>query len=137
MAAALAIAGCAPEINVRGHVPDPESLALIKPGQQTRDQVLDLLGSPSSMGTFEDTRWYYISRRTEHLAFYEPEVTEAQVVVVEFDTAGFVKQVVHLPSEDIREIDLVERETLTKGRKLGFLQQILGNVGLRAVSDSE
>ncbi|MBR45007.1 MAG: cell envelope protein SmpA, partial [Rhodospirillaceae bacterium] len=56
---------------------------------------------------------------------------------LEFDTAGFVKQVVHLPSEDIREIDLVERETPTKGRELGFLQQILGNVGLRAVSDSE
>ncbi len=137
MAAALAVAGCAPEINVRGHVPNPDSLAQIKPGQQTRDQVLDLLGSPSSVGTFEDTRWYYISRRTEHLAFYEPEVMEAQVVMVEFDTAGFVKQVAHLPDEDIREIELVERETPTKGRELGFLQQILGNIGLRAASESD
>ncbi len=137
LAAALTVAGCAPEINTRGRVPDPVSLAQIKPGQQTRDQVLDLLGSPSSMGTFEDTRWYYISRRTEHLAFFEPEVSEAQVVMVEFDTAGFVKQVSHLPDEDIREVELVERKTPTKGRELGVLQQILGNIGLRAVSDSD
>lgn len=136
MAAAFAVAGCAPEINLRGHVSDPDSLAQIKPGQQTRDQVIDLLGSPSSVGAFEDARWYYISQRTEHLAFYEPEVTEAQVVMVEFDTAGFVKQVAHLPGEDIREVELVERTTPTKGRELGFLKQILGNIGMRAVPDS-
>ena len=135
IATVLNIAGCAPEVNVRGHVLNPDSLAQIKPGLQTRDQVLDLLGSPSSIGTFEDTRWYYISRRTEHLAFYEPEVMEAHVVMVEFDTAGFVKDVAHLPDEDIREVEIVERKTPTKGRELGFLQQILGNIGMRAVSE--
>ena len=128
--AALAVAGCAPEINLRGHVPNPESLAQIKPGQQTRDQVLDMLGSPSAVGTFEDTRWYYITRKTEQLAFYDPELTEAQIVMVEFDTAGFVKQVAHLSNDDAREIDPVDRTTPTKGRQLGFLQQILGNLGV-------
>ncbi len=135
--AVLSIAGCAPEINIRGHAPNPDSLAQIKPGQQTRNQVLDLLGSPTSVGAFEDTHWYYISRRTEHLAFFEPEVVETQVVMVEFDTAGFVKQVAHLPSEDIREVELVERKTPTKGREFSFLQQILGNIGMRAPPDSD
>ena len=127
--AALVVAGCAPEISTRGHVPDPESLELIKPGQQTRDQVLDMLGSPTAIGTFEDTRWYYITRKTEQLAFYVPELIEAQVIVVEFDTAGFVKQVAHLSNDEMRDIDPVDRTTPTKGRKLGFFQQILGNLG--------
>jgi outer membrane protein assembly factor BamE (lipoprotein component of BamABCDE complex) len=137
LAATLAVTACAPQINQRGYVPDPESLALIKPGQQTRDQVLDMLGSPSTIGTFEDSRWYYITRRTEHLAFYDPDVTDANVIMVEFDTAGFVKQIAELPSEDVRDIDPVGRETPTKGRELGFVQQILGNIGLRAAKDSK
>jgi len=127
---ALAIASCAPAVDMRGHVPNPEALALIKPGQQTRDQVLDMLGSPTAIGTFEDSRWYYITRRTEQLAFYDPELIEAQVVVVEFDTAGFVKQVAHLSNDEAREIDPVDRTTPTKGRQLGFFQQLLGNLGV-------
>jgi outer membrane protein assembly factor BamE (lipoprotein component of BamABCDE complex) len=130
LVAALGAAGCVPEVNQRGHVPNPEALALIKPGQQTRDQVLDLLGSPTAIGTFEDTRWYYITRKTEQLAFYAPELVEAKIVMVEFDLAGFVKQVARLSNDDARDIDPVARETPTKGRKLGFFQQILGNIGV-------
>jgi outer membrane protein assembly factor BamE (lipoprotein component of BamABCDE complex) len=127
---ALAIASCAPAVNLRGHVPNPEALALIKPGQQTRYQVLDMLGSPTAVGTFEDSHWYYITRKTEQLAFYDSELIEAKVVVVEFDTAGFVKEVAQLSNDEAREIDPVDRTTPTKGRKLGFFQQILGNLGL-------
>ena len=50
--------------------------------------------------------------------------------MVEFDTAGFVKQVAHLSNDDAREIYPVDRTTPTKGRQLGFLQQILGNLGV-------
>jgi len=128
----LAIPACTPEVNQRGHVPDPESLALIKPGQQTRDQVLDMLGSPTTIGTFEDSRWYYITRKTEHLAFYNPDLVEAIVILVEFNQAGFVKQVTHLSNDHAREIDLVERTTPTKGREMGVIQQLLGNLGVGA-----
>jgi outer membrane protein assembly factor BamE (lipoprotein component of BamABCDE complex) len=130
MVVGLTLSGCAPEINSRGHVPDPESLERIKPGQQTRDQVLDLLGSPSATGTFEDSRWYYITRKTEQLAFYDPELVEARVIMVEFDTAGFVKQVAQLSNDDAQDIDPVDRTTATKGRELGFFEQILGNLGV-------
>jgi len=127
---ALAISSCAPAVDLRGHVPNPEALALIKPGQQTRDQVFDILGSPTSIGTFEDSRWYYITRKTEQLAFYDAELIEAKIVVVEFDTAGFVKEVSQLSNDEAREIDPVDRTTPTKGRELGFFQQLLGNVGV-------
>ena len=126
---ALAISSCAPAVDLRGHVPNPEALALIKPGQQTRDQVFDLLGSPSAIGTFEDSRWYYITRKTEQLAFYDAELIDAKIVMVEFDTAGFVKEVARLSNDEAREIDPVGRTTPTKGRKPNFFQQLLGNLG--------
>ncbi len=137
LAGALGATGCAPEVNLRGHVPNPESLAQIKPGQQTRDQVLDMLGSPTSIGTFEDTRWYYITRKTEHLAFYDPDLIEASIVLVEFDQAGFVKQVAHLSNDEAREIEPVERTTPTKGREMGVFEQLLGNLGIGGPASRE
>jgi len=88
-----------------------------------------MLGTPSSIGTFEDSRWYYVTRKTETLAFYDPELIEQNVVLIEFDEAGFVKQVATFGMENAREIELVERETPTKGREFGFFEQILGNMG--------
>ena len=128
---ALAITSCAPAVDLSGHVPNPEALAQIKPRQQTRDQVFDMLGSPTEIGTFEDSRWYYITRKTEQLAFYDAELIEARIVVVEFDTAGFVKEVAQLSNDEAREIDPVGRTTPTKGRELGIFQQLLGNFGAR------
>ena len=130
VAGALGAASCAPEVNLRGHVPNPESLAQIKPGQQTRNQVLDMLGSPTAIGTFEDTRWYYITRKTEQLAFYDPDLVEAIVVLVEFDQAGFVKQVAHMSNDEARDIDPVSRTTPTKGREMSMIEQLLGNLGI-------
>ncbi len=57
--------------------------------------------------------------------------------MVEFHSAGFVKQVSFLSDEDIRDVDIVPRGTPTKGRELGFLQQIRGNIGMRGVAGSE
>jgi outer membrane protein assembly factor BamE (lipoprotein component of BamABCDE complex) len=89
-----------------------------------------MLGSPTAIGTFEDTRWYYITRKTEQLAFYEPDLIEATIVLVEFDQAGFVKQVAHLSNDQARDIDPVSRTTPTKGREMSVIEQLLGNLGV-------
>jgi len=38
--------------------------------------------------------------------------------------------VAHLSNDEMRDIDPVDRTTPTKGRKLGFFRQILGNLGV-------
>lgn len=128
--AALSAAACSPEVNLRGHVPDPEALAEIKPGVQTRDEVAEILGSPTAVATFDDQHWYYMTRKTEDVAFYSSDVIEQQIFMVEFDDGGFVKQVAWLDPNQAREIDPVDRETPTKGRKLNVLEQFFGNLGV-------
>lgn len=125
----IATSACTPRVDLRGHVPNPEALAEIEQGRHTRDQVAEMLGTPSSIGTFEDDHWYYVTRKTETLAFYDPELVEQRVIIVEFDEAGFVKEITTLGTEHAREFELVGRETPTKGREFGFFEQILGNVG--------
>lgn len=130
--ALLVVAGlvaCAPREQVRGYMPDEGRLAEIKKGVHDRTSIEALLGSPSSVGTFEDKTWYYITRRTEKIAFFDEEAKEQQVVAIVFDDSGIVQDVRRFGLEDGREIDPVERETPTRGRELTIIEQLLGNIG--------
>ena len=130
-AAALAVllSACAPNIVQRGNLPDPELLSRIQPGSQTRNQVADILGSPSSVATFGEEIWYYISRQTQTIAFYEPEIIEQKVVAIAFDGDGRVKTIRTYGLEDAREIEPVARTTPTGGREITILEQLVGNLG--------
>ena len=133
--AAVLLAGCEPIVHQQGHVSDPEALAEIKPGVQTREDVARLLGTPSSVGTFDDARWYYISRRTETTAFYAPELVDQSVTVIAFDGTGVVAEVAPLSIEEARAIEPVGEESPTRGRDLSFFEQIFGNIGRPVMSD--
>jgi outer membrane protein assembly factor BamE (lipoprotein component of BamABCDE complex) len=123
------LAACAPQVDTRGNLPDPETVLEVQPGVHDRDQVATILGSPSTVATFEDDTWYYISRRTEKIAFFEPEVVDQQVLVVKFGQDGLVADMAVYGMEDGQVIEPVERTTPTSGREMTILQQLFGNIG--------
>jgi outer membrane protein assembly factor BamE (lipoprotein component of BamABCDE complex) len=127
--AALAAAGCAPRLDVRGNLPDPDDVLAVQPGITTRDQVAQLLGSPSAVATFDDKTWYYMSKRTETTAFFDPDVLDQEVLIVKFDDTGVVSDMQLYGDENAREIQPVERTTPNLGQELTVLQQIVGNLG--------
>src|SRR5690348_6645343 len=129
IAGAAAIAGCAPSVEQRGNLPAPDKIAEIRSGSTTKDEVVKILGTPSSVGVFNDKSWYYISRRTSQTAFFDPDVVDQQVYIVNFDDQGVVKAVDHKMLEDGKEITPVARATPAPGRELSFLEQLIGNLG--------
>jgi outer membrane protein assembly factor BamE (lipoprotein component of BamABCDE complex) len=126
---AAAIAGCAASVEQRGNLPAPDKIAEIHAGSTTKDEVVKILGTPSSVSIFDEKSWYYISRRTSQLAFFEPSVLDQQVYVVNFDDQGVVKAVDHKERQDGKEITPVARATPAPGRELSFLEQLIGNLG--------
>jgi outer membrane protein assembly factor BamE (lipoprotein component of BamABCDE complex) len=129
LAFATVLAACQTRIDSRGYVPALEDIERIKAGVQGREEVREILGTPSSASNFTDDRWYYISRKTSSTAFFEPKVLEQNVVVVEFDETGLVKDLHHLALADGQIIDPVTRKTPSPGRELSFLEQLIGNFG--------
>jgi outer membrane protein assembly factor BamE (lipoprotein component of BamABCDE complex) len=127
----LAVTACEPIKTNQGYRLDPEQLAQLEPGVTNKDGVQAIMGSPSSIATFqtEGDAWYYISSKTEHLAFFAKEVTERDIVIVKFDINDTVAEIKDLKKEDGQEIEIVSRETPTGGRKLGLLEQLFGNLG--------
>src|SRR5258708_35709902 len=90
---AAAFASCAPAVDQRGNLPNPDKLAEIHTGSTTKDEVAKILGTPSSVSVFNnDKSWYYISRRTSQTAFFDPNLLDQQVCIANCDGQVVVKQ---------------------------------------------
>ena len=130
IAAAAVTWGCTPTADTRGNLPLPEVVERIEAGKQNRDQIATMLGTPSTMASFSKREtWYYIGERTETFAFFKPKLIERRILVISFDAAGKVAKIATYDASDGKAVELVERVTPTKGKKLGILEQVIGNVG--------
>lgn len=127
--ALMVMAACAPIRDVRGYVPDAEKVATVKKGEDTRDTVLNKLGTPSSTAAFGDAVWYYISSEEERYAFFTSDTTQREILAVQFNEEGKVTDIRKYGLDDGKVVALVSRETPTRGREMSLLQQIFGNLG--------
>ena len=122
-------AACQTDVNLHGNLPSHDEIAQIRPGKTTKTEVTKILGSPSSIGVFDPDDWYYISKRTRRVAFFDPKVLDQEVYVVTFDQQGVVKAVEHKGMKDAENISPASGETPAPGRHLTFLEQLIGNMG--------
>ena len=120
---------CAPEIHYRGNTPEADRLDLIKPGAQTREQVVRLLGSPTMVATFDKDTILYVGQKTRTVTFREPEVMERTIVAIGFGKDGRVSSVEKYSLADGKAVQLVSRTTPTPGRQFSIMQQLIGNFG--------
>ena len=125
----LALSACESRLDTRGNLLDPELVVEITPGEQNRDEVAAILGSPSSITPFGSDTWYYISQRTETFAFLAPKVTERKILVVKFDKDGKVAKVNTVGLEAGQVINPIQRKTMTHGNKMTIIEQLVGNLG--------
>jgi outer membrane protein assembly factor BamE (lipoprotein component of BamABCDE complex) len=129
LAAAATLTACTPRIDQRGNKPDEDQVTQINPGVDDKNRVAELIGTPSAISTFNDKTWYYISKRTETTAFWDPDVVDQEVLAIQFDDGGIVQNMKVYGLEDGRQIAYVDRTTPTEGNQLTIMQQLLGNLG--------
>ena len=129
LAATLLLSGCAKDIEARGNLPTPEALAKLAPGEQTRQDVQAILGTPATTAVFDNESWYYISAHTTQYAFYPNHELDRTIYVVNFDQRGILAGVRKMSLEDGQNVTVAARETPTKGRDVSLLEQLIGNIG--------
>lgn len=124
-ASALAFtAACSPKVETLGNTPRKEQLEQIRPGQ-TKEQVRQTLGSPSSVAMFDKNTWYYIGKREEQWAFLTPRVKKQNVLIVRFNGGGTVSEVKRLGLKDAKQVSYVTAETPTMGREDGLITSLM------------
>lgn len=122
------LSGCA-TIDIRGHEVESEQLAKIEVGKTTKEQVGKLLGTPSSVSTFGNNTWYYMSEETERRAFFEPSVLKSNITRITFDEKNRVQSLDSVTEKDMQVVSHITRQEPTAGHSFGVLEQIFGNVG--------
>ena len=121
------IGACGTRVSNRGNLPDPSLVAEISEGGISKQEIAEILGSPSSVNVFGQETWYYISERVESIAFFEPEIKERQILIIKFNKDGTMQAIKHMDLNDGRQLAHVERKTPTFGQELTVIDQILGN----------
>ncbi len=133
---AFALASCGPPDDLRGNDPDKKAMDSIKPGVTDKASVAKLLGSPSSVASFDPNTWYYISQKTQNVAFFKPRLKDEKVVSISFDKKGIVRKVGYLGMNDHQEIQPDPDFTPAPGREFTILEQLVGNFGRFSAPDS-
>jgi outer membrane protein assembly factor BamE (lipoprotein component of BamABCDE complex) len=120
---ALLVSGCFTNTYQRGYVFDEASLEQVPVGS-SQDQVLLVLGTPSTVATVSGEAFYYISQKSQKTAFLQPEVTDQRVLAVYFDPERRVTRIANYGLKDGKVFDFISRTTPTGGEELSFLTQI-------------
>ena len=125
----LTLGACETVVDHRGFAPTPGSVEKLDTGTQSREDVIRLIGTPSSVATFNPNVWYYISQQQETFAFFKASITEQHVLQLTFNDAGRLTTLKSYDLKDGQDITMVSRVTPTAGKELTILEQLLGNVG--------
>lgn len=125
----ISIQGCTPTIESRGYIITIDTPSQVQLEQQTKENIRTVLGTPSSLSTFSDDTWYYISSKEEVFAFYRPQEIERKILAIHFNDEGTVREVKIYDLSNGQPIKPVLRITQTSGSGISILQQLLSNVG--------
>ena len=116
----LLLAGCFSETYRKGYIVPDGALEQIPIGS-SQEQVLLVLGTPSTVATVTGEAFYYISQRSERaVAFLPTQVTDQRVVAVYFDKNRRVERLADYGMKDGKIFDFVSRTTPTGGKDTGF-----------------
>lgn len=118
------LAACTGEQFQKGYILPPGALEQIPIGA-SQDQVLIVMGTPSTVATLSGEVFYYISQRSERkVAFMQQQVVDQRVIAIYFDKNRTVQRVANYGLQDGKIFDFISRTTPTSGQEMSYLTPI-------------
>jgi outer membrane protein assembly factor BamE (lipoprotein component of BamABCDE complex) len=120
--ACMTLGGCLTgEQFQKGYILPPGALEQIPIGA-SQDQVLIVMGTPSTVATLDGEVFYYISQRAERpVMFMKQHVYDQRVIAIYFDKNRQVRRLANYGLQDGKIFDFVSRTTPTSGQELSYL----------------
>ena len=122
VALGVLLGGCFSETYQRGYILPDGALEQLPIGS-TQEQVLIVLGTPSTVATLSGEAFYYISQRAERpVGFMPQQIVDQRVVAVYFDKNRRVERLADYRMKDGRVFDFVARTTPTGGKDYAYIK---------------
>ena len=120
-----ALGGCTGEQFQKGYILPPGALEQIPIGA-SQDQVLIVMGTPSTVATLSGEVFYYISQRAERaVAFMPQKVVDQRVIAVYFDKNRQVTRLANYGLKDGKIFDFISRTTPTAGTDYNIITGLM------------
>jgi outer membrane protein assembly factor BamE (lipoprotein component of BamABCDE complex) len=99
----------------------PEGALEQLPMGAAQEQVLIVLGTPSTVATVSGEVFYYISQRSEQTSFLPQKEVDRRVIAVYFDKNRRVQRLADYGLKDGKIFDFIGRTTPSGGVEQNFL----------------
>ena len=99
--------------------------------QSNKNDILRLLGSPSTKSTFDNDLWIYIERKTDNSSltkFGSEKIIVNNVLLLEINNMGLLASKEFLDLTKMQDLKFVEQTTESQYRKNTFLYDFLSSM---------
>ena len=97
-------------------------------GKTTRNEIVQLLGSPSTTSNFDDEQsWIYISSEFKKFVFLDGSNTDQKILILSFNQ-NTLKNKELLSKNDINNIEYEETLTDSRGKKVNWIKDFFSNL---------
>ena len=117
------LGGCITQTYQRGYLVPEGALEQIPLGA-SQEQVLIVLGTPSTVATISGEVFYYISQRTEQTSFLPQKEVDRRVIAVYFDKSRKVERLANYGIKDGKIFDYISRTTPSGGQEQNALSYL-------------
>src|ERR1700742_1442433 len=115
------LAACTGEQFQKGYILPPGALEQIPIGA-SQDQVLIVMGTPSTVATLNGEVFYYISQRAERpIMFMNDKIIDQRIIAVYFDRNRQVRRLANYGLKDGQIFDFISRTTPTSGQEINYV----------------
>ena len=121
---------CVSQKLVHGNLPDAQLVSLLKVGIDSKKSTTQILGEPTFRGVLGDNSFYYVGTVNSKLAFLDPKLDTQFILEINFDKNNKLKKLFLYDEDESIDVSMSSLETKHSGKKLTFLQQIFGNIGV-------
>ena len=97
-------------------------------GKTTRNEIVQLLGSPSTTSNFDDEQsWIYINSEFKRFVFLDGSNTDQKILILSFNQ-NTLKNKELLSKNDINNIEYEETLTDSRGKKVNWIKDFFSNL---------
>ncbi|MDI9313469.1 MAG: outer membrane protein assembly factor BamE [Hydrotalea sp.] len=124
----VGLSSCADTVK-RGEVIKPFQLEQLVIGKSNYNDILNILGTPTSVSTYDPRFWYYFSQTKSQWGFLEPTFQDQEVYQVKLDDQGNYLGYKKFTGNDAVKLSVSKNTTPTVARDKSFLQELVTNFG--------
>ena len=99
--------------------------------QSNKNDILELLGSPSTKSTFDNDLWIYIERKTDNSSltkFGSERIIVNNVLLLEINNMGLLEKKKFLDLNDMKKLKFSEQTTENQYKKNTFVYDFLSSM---------